>query len=157
MRLKYETGVATLIQFIIASFFILVSQIGSTATSCLKDHRNCVINTITAIIFFIVVSLVFGAVWFIGYAAQDRRSKRLSRLLICAEGFITLLALFSLKLNLHTHSIPGLVASLGALAMSIWILTLAFRLLRAGGGRVVNHSRSRPRQRIRKPPVSPAV
>ncbi len=155
MRLTYETGVATLVQFIIASLFILVSQIGSTAASCLKDHGNCVVNTITAIIFFIVVSVVFGAIWIIGYAAQDRRSRRLSRLLICAEGFIGLLALFSLKLNLHTHSIPGFVASIGALVMSIWILTLAFRLMRAGNSRVV--SRQRPRQRSRKPPANPDV
>lgn len=142
--MTYETSVATLIQFIISSFFVLFSQIGSSATSCVKDGNDCVTNIITSIIFFILTAIFFGCVWLIGLAAQERRSKRLAQLLICAEGLICLAALFSLKLNVHSHNIIGVIASFGSLVLSVWVISLAFRLMRAGGSRVVNRRRRRP-------------
>ncbi len=147
VKLTYETAIATFIQFIIASLFTLVSQLASTTVGCFKDGSNCVINLITSIIFFILIAVVFGSIWMIGYMAQERRSKRLSQLLICAEGFIGLLALFSIKLNLSSRNILGLIASIALAAMAAWIILLAFRLMKAGGGRVVTHQRQRRRRR----------
>lgn len=145
VKLKYETAVATFIQFIIASLFILFSQLGSTVTGCFKDGTNCVINIITAIIFFILVSVVFGSIWLLGYLAQERRSRRLAQLLIGAEGVIGLLGLFSLKLNLHSGNVFGLLASIGVALFAAWIILLAWRLMKAGGGRVVTRQRRRRR------------
>lgn len=142
MRLTYQTGVATLIQFILVSFFTLGSQTVSTVSSCSKDGSNCLINVITAIIFYIVIAVFFGTIWIIGYTAQTRRGKRWTQLLICSEGFVFLLAGFSLKLNLRSRSASGAIASFLMLVMTTWILSLAFRLLRARGSRI-----TRPRTR----------
>jgi len=147
MKLTYQTGVATMIQFILVSLFVLASQVGSTITTCHKDSGNCVSNLITSIIFYILAAVVFGSIWVIGYTAQSRRSRRLAQLLICAEGFIGLLALFSLKLNLHSSNVFGFIASLAMALLAGWIVIVAVRLMRAGGGRVVN----RPRERNRSP------
>jgi len=146
MTLTYQTGVATLIQFILVSFFTLGSQTVSTVVSCHQDGHNCLINTLTAVIFFMVASIVFGVIWLIGYAAQARRSRRLAQLLIATEGFFALIALFSIKLNSHSHSALGLIASFCMLVMTAWIITLAFRLMRAGNARVVNPNRARRRR-----------
>jgi len=150
MKLTYETGIGTFIQFVLLSFLTLGSQIGSVVTTCHKDGSNCVSNLITSLILYILVGIVFGTIWIIGYGAQSRRSRRLAQFLICIEGFIALVSLFSLKLNLHSKSVIGIVASLSILAIALWIVLLAFRLMRAGGGRVVRHSRTgRTRQRRR--------
>jgi hypothetical protein len=146
VRLYYQTAIATLIQFIIASLFILVTQLGSSVVTCFKDSSNCISNLITSVIFFILVSVVFGIVWAIGFFAQERRSRRLAQLLICVEGILGFLALFSVKLNAHSRSISGLIASFGLLVMSGWIISLAFRLMRAKGGRVM--ARRRPKHPI---------
>ncbi|HSW85200.1 MAG TPA: hypothetical protein VLF79_01115 [Candidatus Saccharimonadales bacterium] len=148
MKLTYQTAVATLIQFIVVSLFILISQLGSSIIGCFKSSSGeCVTNLLTSIIFFLLASVSFGFIWLIGFAAQNRRSKRLSQLLICIESAIALLALFSIKLNSHSRNVSGLIASFGVLVMSSWIITLAFRLMRAGGGRVVVRSRARVRHR----------
>ena len=147
MKLKYETGVATFIQFIIASLFVLATQFGSATVGCFKNSHDCVSNIIVSILFFIVVSFTFGFIWFVGYFAQERRSRRMAQLLIAIQGMFGLLALFSIKLNLHSHNIFGLLGSLGLLAMSVWIISLAFRLMGSGGGRVVVKQRGRARRR----------
>jgi hypothetical protein len=147
MKFKYETGIMTFVQFIVSSLFVLVTQFGSTTISCFKHGNECVSNIITSLLFFIVVSVTFGIIWLIGFAAQDRRSRRLAQLLICVEGMVGLIALFSVKLNLHTHNFFGLIGSLGLSAMALLIVRLAWRLMKGGGGRIV--SKQRPRQRHR--------
>lgn len=142
MKLTYQTGVATLIQFILLSFFTLGSQVVSVVSTCRKDGGNCVSNLITSVIFYILVAVLFGGIWLLGYAAQNSRSKRLAQLLIGVEGVIALGALFSIRLGLHQHkNAVAQFAALGILIMASWIVTLAFRLMRAGGSRVVNRQR----------------
>lgn len=141
MTLRYETGIATFIQFILASLFILVTQIGSSVVTCFKDSANCVGNLFPSIIFFILIAVIFGVIWLIGFAAQDRRSKRLAQLLILIEGAFALLALLSIKLNASSRSLLGLIGSFSMLVLSVWIISLAGRLRRAGQGRVVGRRR----------------
>jgi peptidoglycan/LPS O-acetylase OafA/YrhL len=144
MKLTYQTGIGTLIQFILLSLVTLVSQVGSVVTTCHKDSGNCISNLITSTILYVLVAGALGGIWLIGYAAQDRRSKRLAQLLICIEGLIALLALLSIKLGSHQHkNALSLIASFGVLVLAVWIISLSFRLMRAGGGRVV--VRQRPR------------
>ena len=150
MKLTYETSVATFIQFIIVSLFILGTQLGSSVTGCFKSSAtDCITNLITSLIFFLLAAISFGFIWLLGYAAQNRRSRRLAQFLIAVEGFIGLLALFSIKLNSGSRSASGLIASFGVLVMAGWIVSLAFRLMRAGTGRVVT-----PQRRRRRPPTA---
>lgn len=142
MTLTHQTSVATFIQFAIVSLFTIFSQLIATVGSCTKESViNCVIDSLTAVIFYTVVAVAFACIWFIGYRAQHQRSKRMAQLLIAAEGFLALLALFSIKLNTHSRSFIGSIASFIMLLMAVWILNLAFRLLRAGERRV---TRRRP-------------
>jgi purine-cytosine permease-like protein len=145
MKLTYETGTATLIQFIVLSLLNIVSALVSIITTCRHEGGNCTGNLLTSIIFYIMVVGWFGLVTVIGYAALDRRSKRLAQLLIITEVVIALVALFNIKLNLRYHSgWLSLFTSLADLILAVWIITLAYRLMKAGGGRVV-----RQRQRHR--------
>lgn len=142
MKLTYQTGIATFIQFVILSFLGIANGANSVVTTCRHDSTNCVSNLIVSLIFFILTAVWFGAVWLLGYMAQERRQRRLAQLLICAEGLIALVALFNAK---HHTDILGLVTSLIDLGLAIWIVFLAFRLMRSGGGRVVARQRARRR------------
>jgi len=150
MRLTYETGRGTLIQFIVLSFLNIATGLNSIITAC-RHGDECVSNVLTSIIFYILVVIWFGAIWMLGYMAQDRRSRRLAQLLIAAELFIALIAVFNAK---HHTDILGLCTSIVDFALALWVVTLAFRLMRAGTGRVVKRTSDsqRPRQR-RKPDV----
>jgi len=142
MTLTYQTSVATFIQFVLVSLFTIVTQIISTVGSCTKESTiNCVVDSFTAVIFYSVVAVVFAFIWFIGYRAQHQRSKRMTQLLIAVEGFFALLALFSIKLNTSSRSFIGSIASFVMLLLAVWILNLAFRLLRAGDRRVTRRRR----------------
>jgi hypothetical protein len=148
VKLTYQTGIATLIQFILLSFLTLASQLASVVTTCHTDGGNCIGNLITSTILYLLVAIVFGSIWLIGLGAQHRRSKRLALLLVCIEGMIALVALFSLKLSLHGHkNIFGIIASFSILALAVWTITLAFRLMRSGGGRVVTGGQRRRQRR----------
>ncbi len=147
MKLTYQTGIATLIQFIVMSFLTLVSQLASVVSTCRTDSGNCIGNLITSTILYILVAIAFGSIWLIGLTAQSRRSRWLARLLICIEGLIALVALFSLKLSLHQHkNILGLAASLGIAALAVWTITLAFRLMRFEDRRIPGNRQRRKRR-----------
>ncbi len=147
MRLTYQTGIATLIQFILLSLLTLVSQFGSVVTTCRTDSSNCISNLITSIILYLVVAIMFGSIWVLGLVAQNSRNRWLARLLICTEGLIALVALFSIKLSLHQHkNFLGIFASLSIAALAIWTTTLAFRLMRSEGKRITSGGRRRQRR-----------
>jgi hypothetical protein len=148
MKLTYQTGVATLIQFIVLGLLNIANGLDSIISTCHHAGGDCVGNIFSSLIFYILAVSWFGIVWIIGYAAQERRSKRLAQLLIAAEGLISLIAYFNVKLDLKYHNgLLSLFTSLVDLAMAIWIITLAFRLMRAGTGRVVTKQRARTRRR----------
>lgn len=147
MKLTYQTGIATLLQFLLLSFLTLFGQIASVVTTCRSSSDDCVSNLITSIILYLLVAIVFGSIWLVGYAAQSWRSKRLAQLLICIEGLIALVALFSLKLSLHSHkNILGLLASFSIFALAAWTITLAFRLMRSSGKRITTSQQRRRRR-----------
>lgn len=102
-------------------------------------------NLLVSIIFFILVAVWFGLIWLLGWAAQDRRSKRLAQLLICAEVLIAMVAYFNAK---NHPDLLSLITSIVDLVLAIWIIYLAIRLIRSGGGRVV--ARQRRRSRVRQ-------
>lgn len=148
MKLTYQTGIGTMVQFILLSFVTLASQVVTVISTCRKEGDNCLSNLSISVIFYILVAVVFGSIWIIGLGAQHRRSKRLAQLLICIEGVVALVALFSVKLSLHgERNIFGLVVSFGIFLLAIWIISLAFRLMKASGGRVSSLGGQRRRRR----------
>ncbi len=144
MKLTYQTGIATMIQFILLSFLGIANGANSVVTTCRHDSTDCISNLIVSIIFFILTALWFGAVWVLGAMTQESRNKRLALLLIGAEGMIALIASFNAK---HHTDILGLATSLLDLALAVWIIVLAWRLMRSEGQRITSGGRRRKRQR----------
>lgn len=155
MKLKYETAVATLIQFVLLTFLNIATGLSSVVTTCQKDSTACVDTLLWTLLFFLFISLWFGFIWILGFAAQDRRSKRLARVLIMAEVFVALFALANIALfkSWSPANVIGLVTSLIDLALAIWVIALAYRLSRADGGRIM----SKPRARQRRHSVTPKL
>lgn len=151
VKLTYETAIATLIQFITLSLLNIATGTDSVVTTCRHSGGDCVSNLIVSLIFFMLVTGWFAAVWLLGYMAQERRSRRLAQLLIVAEVLIALVASFNAK---HHTDALSLATSLIDLALAIWVITLAYRLMRAGGGRVVTRSLNRQRPRQRRKPIA---
>jgi hypothetical protein len=143
MKLTYETGTATLIQLIVLGLLNILTTISSTVGSCQKDS-DCLGSVFINFIFYVVLVGWFAFLSVLGYAAQQRRSRRLAQILIAAEGLVALVALFDVK---HHNDILGLITSLADLVLSLWIVSLAFRLMRAKGGRVVVKARARERRK----------
>ena len=140
MKLTYETGTATLIQLIVLGLLNIATGIGSTVHACRTDN-DCLGNVLINFVFYVVLVGWFVVVASLGFAAQIRRSRRLAQLLICAEGLIALVALFNAK---HHNNLLELITSLVDLALAVWIILLAWRLMKAGSGRVVtNRGRKR--------------
>ncbi len=148
MKLTYETGLATLIQFIVLSLLGFANGLNSIVTTCRDSHGDCVSNLIVSLIFFLLTAGWFAIVWVVGYTAQDQRNRRMAQLLIAAEVVIILVALLNAK---HYTDYLSLGTSLIDLILAVWIISLAWRLMRAGGNRIVS-AHNRPRQR-RKPTV----
>lgn len=147
MKLTYETGTATLIQFITLGMLNILTGLDSIIQTCRHDGTNCLENVFTSFVFYILIVGWFGIVCVIGYAAEQKRSRRLAQLLILAEIMIAFVAFFNIRLNLKYHNgFLTLITSLADLVLAIWIITLAYRLMKAGSGRVVT-TKHRPRQR----------
>ncbi|MEO6513251.1 MAG: hypothetical protein ABIR37_01070 [Candidatus Saccharimonadales bacterium] len=149
MRLRYETGTATLIQFAAVTILAFINQMTSIITTCVKHDGDCVSNSLVSLILVILVAIWLGFISALGYAAQDKRSKRLAQFLIGAEGFNLLISLFNAK---HFPNTLGLITSVIDLALAAWVILLAWRLMRANGGRIVAagprpHASSRTRKR----------
>jgi hypothetical protein len=85
----------------------------------------------------------------LGYAVQERRSRKLTATLIGAEGITAIVALFSVKHHLDALSFA---TSLIDFVLSIWVLLLAARIFLAGESRVVAHRRGSGRARVRRRP-----
>ena len=141
LKLKYETGVAATIQFIIISVLNVIDHISSSINQCLHGRGGCALDIVGNIVLFMIITVWFGALWLAGFAAQDRRSRRIAQFLILAEGLVFLYGLY--ETTRHT-SILGTVIGLADLITSAYVAWLAFRLMRAKGGRVRTRRRRHP-------------
>lgn len=143
MKLTYETGTATLIQFITLSLLNIINGINTTIATCRKeDTGECVEGAVVSFVFFVLVVGWFGFIAALGYTAQHRRSKRIAQLLIMAE----LLVIGVAYINIHGHpDALSLFISIIDLMLAVWIIVLAFRLMRAGGKRITSSPRRKRR------------
>ena len=146
MIFKYQVGVITLAQFVSLSLLGIANGLNSIISTCKANEGDCASNTLVSLIFFLLTAGWFAFIWVLGYTAQERRSKRLAQVLICAETLIALVALFNAK---HHTDLLGLGTSLIDLFLATWVIILAFRLMRADGGRVVVKHRGRRRAKSR--------
>lgn len=79
----------------------------------------------------------------LGYQTQEKRSKAVARLLVAAELAVFAIAGYNIHLGIVYHNgALSLFTSFFDFVMSVWVISLAFRLIRAGGGRVVNRRRT---------------
>jgi hypothetical protein len=137
---KYETAIAVTIQFVIMTVLNFINGTYSSINQCVANHGNCSSNIVLALVYFLLISFWFGALWLAGMAAQEKRSPLISKLLIAAEVLMLLVSIFDL-----VHNNPSLLSRFINLVdggLSLWVAILAYRLLKAKGGRV------RPRNRI---------
>lgn len=144
MRLSYETGIATLVQFIILSLLNIADAVDSIIVTCAHNSGDCVGNMLASIAFYILIVAWFGVIVSIGYVAQAKRSKKLCQALMAAEFLVVIVAGYNIKSGITNHSgaLP-LFTSFIDLILSVWVITLAFRLMKARGGRVVARRRVR--------------
>ena len=143
MRITYETGTATLVQFIVLGLLNIATALQSIITTCTHSGTSCVGNLLSSVIFYFLIIIWFGIIVSIGFAAQQGRSKRLAQLLICAELAVFIVAAYNIKLDhLGFHNgVLSLLTSLVDVILSLWVMSIAFRLMRAGGSRVVKRQR----------------
>jgi len=145
MKLTYQTAVACLIQFLAMTILGVPNTIVSIVTTCHSDGSNCVSNSIVTLLFFLLTAFWFGIILGLGYYAQHKRSPKLAWLLIGCE-FMTLGVAGYINFPRDTNLLEKATSLIDAI-LSIWIMYLAFHIVRSGGGRVVKSSaRSRNRR-----------
>jgi hypothetical protein len=151
VKLRYETGTATLIHFIVMMLFGFVNGFATIFNECKDtDAISCVQSSGITLIFVLLLAGWFGFLAMLGFAAQEQRSHKLARVLMCAEAMVLVVALFNIKhFNSGSNTILELLNSLADAAFAVWIIMLAFRLSRAKGGRITARHTAvkRPRRR----------
>ncbi|MGH7234078.1 MAG: hypothetical protein ACREF7_01360 [Candidatus Saccharimonadales bacterium] len=134
LKLKYETGIAATIQFIALTLLNFFSGVSTSVRQCINGSGSCAGDIALAIVYFMIITIWFGFLWLAGFAAQDRRSRRIAQALILAEGLVFLVGLYDF--SKHKQSIIDMLISLVEIVSAAWIAWLAFRLIHAKGGRV---------------------
>jgi hypothetical protein len=154
MKLTRETGTATLIQFIVIALLNILTALSSILSTCFHPGGDCLNNIFSSVVYYIFIVIWFAALMVLGYAVQDKRSKRLAFVLICAEGLVVLVAAYSVKLDISYHNgVLGLITSAADVIMSGWVVVLTYRVWKAGGRRVVASHRARARRRPTQPVI----
>jgi hypothetical protein len=144
VKLRYETGTATLIQFLVVMLLGFVNLVAGIIEGCRDSGASgCIEGTIIPLVYVLILAGWFGFIAMLGYAAQDQRSHKLARFLMAIELLVLVVALFNAK---HFPNVLGLITSLTDAIIAGWIIVLAWRLSRAKGGRITVPA-SRPRRR----------
>ena len=145
MRIRYETGVATFIQFIIGTALSFMSGGASIVSGCRGNSgADCATNAFVSLILIIMTVVAYTFVLGLGYVAQERRSSRLALALI---GFELLAALIFLFDALHSPDILGKLINFVSLAVAAWVTYIAWNLYRAKGARIVRKRQPRTQHR----------
>jgi hypothetical protein len=139
MRVRYETGIATFVQFVIGIGLSFVGSVASIIGGC-RGHSgvDCASNTLVSLVLVILTVGAFGALLALGYAAQERRSSRLALILIGAEALAALIYLFDAK---HSPGIIDRLTNVAGFAVAAWVIIVAVRLARSKGRRIVSAGR----------------
>jgi hypothetical protein len=143
MHLRYETGIGTLVQFVATTALSFIGALVSIIGGCTGGvNANCVSNTLVSLILLILIIFALGFLLVLGFAAQERRSSRLAKLLIVSEILAAIIYLYDTQ---HALNILERLTNIASCLLAIWVIILAWRLSRAKGGRIVKvRSRRRP-------------
>lgn len=139
-KLKYETSVITFVQFIAMSTLYFTINLGSIVATCTNGSNECLSNTISSITLSIIVVFAFALVWILGYLVQNLRSHRLAIMLIVIELGILVIEIFDAH---NSTSVISLITSTLDAVLAFWIITLAIRVYRAKGSRIVIKSKQK--------------
>lgn len=134
MRIRYETSIATLVQFIVGAVLAFLSNAASIIGGCISNGADCVSNAFVSLLLVILVVAGYSLLLGLGYVAQEKRSSRLALLLIGCEAFAALIFLFD------TRQAPGFIDKVTnalSLVIAVWVAYVAFNLYRAKGARIV--------------------
>lgn len=140
MQIRYETSIATLVQFLVGTVLTFLTGAASIIGGCRSGGgADCVSNAFVSLLFVILVVAVYGSLLGLGYVAQEKRSSRLALFLIGVEAFAALIFLFDAR------QAPGLIDKItnaASFIIAAWVIFVAFNLYRAKGGRIVKvHAR----------------
>ena len=140
MRIRYETGTATFVQFIIGAGLSFISGVASIIGGCRgAGGADCVSNAFVSLILIILTVTAFGFLLGLGYVAQERRSSRLAALLIGCEAFAMLIFLFDAR---QSPAVVDKLTNAISFIVAAWVAFVAVQLYRARGGRIVRRHRS---------------
>jgi hypothetical protein len=143
MRVRYETGVAALIQFACGTILAAINGGGSVIGECLHHSgADCATNTFVTLLFLIFTAGALAVLAILGYIAQERRSPRLAYILMAVEMGAALIYLFDAK------QAPGLIdriTNLASCLIAVWVVVVAWRLARSRGARIVTRQRAHRR------------
>lgn len=145
--IRYHTALATFIQLAVMTLLVIIGGIMDVAKNC-ENSNECVTNSFLWIIIAFMLAVWYFGLFGLGYLAQEKRSRRLTKILIAGELFTALVALMFLKNPSSLYS--GIGAGL-ALLFAVWIIFLAYRIHQAKGGRITTTKQSgsnRPRRRL---------
>lgn len=135
MRVRYETGAATLIQFAAGTILTIVSGGASVVSGCLHQPGvDCATNTFVTLLLVIFIAGALGVLTIIGYTAQERRSTRLAYILMAIEMGTALIYLFDAA---QSTGLTDRVTNFLSFVLAAWIILVAWRLAQAKGGRIV--------------------
>jgi hypothetical protein len=149
MKLKYETGVATIIQFAFLELLAIPIVVVEIVSSCTGHGTQCSTNVFLSPIIFLLKAILYGALALIGYIAQEKRNNRLAWLLVLGELGLIPFSLFNL---IHDTNYLTRFTSVIGLLFALWIIVLSYNLAHAKGGRIVKRASVKPRHR--KPPTA---
>lgn len=144
MKIKYETNIATFVQFVVMSLLAIANGLKSIIVDCVKNPSDCVGDIFTNFILFMLTVFFFANVWILGYLAHDRRSPRLAALLIALEGGVITVALFNAR---HFTDYLGLATSIIDSALAIWVIISCALLIKNKGKRTTTRRSGRRRRR----------
>ena len=144
MKLTYQTGVAALIHLAVITVFNILNGFHSSIGQCVNGNGNdCIESIITSMLYFMLITFWFVALWLLATAAQTRRSRKLAFILIGCEFMVFAISMFNAQ---HHNHLLGLTTSLVDATLAVWVGFLAFRIFIAGNGRVTGSKRSRRRR-----------
>ena len=142
--LRYQTGTASLIQLAVVVFLVVINNLVTLVGAC-SNSNECAMTALFSMIFIVMTAIWFFVLSAIGYAAQERRSRKLAFLLIAGQLATIGIAYGFLK---HPANWFGGLSAFVVLVVAVWIIVLAWRLAQARGGRVVARTSARPRKRL---------
>jgi len=142
MRVRYETGVATLIQFAAGTILAILSGGASVISDCLHQPGvDCATNTFVTLLLIILTAGALAVLAILGYTVQARRSPKLAYILMMIEAGAALIYLFDAK---QSQSLVDRATNFLSFLLAAWVIWVAWQLARAKGGRIV---KPQPRHR----------